>query len=220
MRFALTLTVSCLALLTAVPALAADLTAASKIDAVTVYPDAASVTRIAEVDLPDGATTLVFKGLPIDLDPASLRAEGEAIAGLTIGSVESRVAPAAAPADDGLDTRIKALRDDRESVQVTIDALEGKRGMIQHFALANPEKVALDGKPLELGQWDAAWDRVAAALAKVGGELQAARAKARDIDAEIKGLEAPRHPPATTTRPPPDPTAPLDTSPPTPATAN
>jgi uncharacterized protein (TIGR02231 family) len=201
MRFPFTATVSCLALVLSLPALAQDLTATSRIDAVTVYPDAASVTRIAEVDVPEGATTLVFRGLPIGLDPASLRAEGSATAGLTIGSLESRVAPAAAPADDGLDARIKALRDERASVQVTIEALQGKRAMIQHFAQANPEKVTLDGKPLDLAQWGTAWDRIGDALAKVGTDLQQADDKARDLDVQIKGLEASRQQPAATTGP-------------------
>jgi uncharacterized protein (TIGR02231 family) len=210
MRFALTMTVSCLALVLSLPALAEDMTATSKIDAVTVYPDAASVTRLAEVDLPEGTTTLVFRGLPIDLDPASLRTEGTATAGLTIGSVESRVAPAAAPTDDGLDARIKALRDDRETVQVTIEALDGKRAMIQHFAQANPERATLDGKPLDVGHWDTAWDRVGEALGKVGSELQQAHAKARDLDAQIKGLEASRQQPAATAGPARDVTVALE----------
>src|SRR5258708_25757916 len=66
------------------------------------------------------------------------------------------------------------------------------------------------GKRGEAGEWDAAWDRVGAALAKVGGELQQARAKARDIDAEIKGLEASRQRPAATTGPARDVTIALD----------
>ncbi len=61
---------------------AGEIEAASKIDAVTVYPDAAIVTRVAEVDLSQGDNVLVFNGLPLALDPASLRVEGAADAAL------------------------------------------------------------------------------------------------------------------------------------------
>ena len=45
------------ALCVAAPALAAEIDVKSKIDAVTVYPDAATVTRVAEVEAPAGAST-------------------------------------------------------------------------------------------------------------------------------------------------------------------
>src|ERR1019366_6044232 len=47
---------------------AAEIEAASKVDAVTVYPDAAIVTRVAEVDLSQADNVLVFKDLPLALD--------------------------------------------------------------------------------------------------------------------------------------------------------
>ena len=43
---------SLIALAAASPAFAATIETASKIDAVTVYPDAASITRVVEIDLP------------------------------------------------------------------------------------------------------------------------------------------------------------------------
>ena len=49
----------------------------SAIDAVTVYPDGATVTRTVSVDLPQGDTTLIARDFPPGLDPASLRVEGE-----------------------------------------------------------------------------------------------------------------------------------------------
>jgi hypothetical protein len=56
---------------------AADLDASSAVDAVTVYPDGASVTRVITLDLPLGDTTLVAKDFPLTLDTSSLRVEGE-----------------------------------------------------------------------------------------------------------------------------------------------
>jgi hypothetical protein len=59
----------------AAPLSAADLDTTSAIDAVTVYPDGASVTRVITLDLPSGDNTLVAKDFPLTLDPSSLRVE-------------------------------------------------------------------------------------------------------------------------------------------------
>jgi hypothetical protein len=79
-----------IAALAAAPAWAADLDATSAVDAVTVYPDGASVTRLITLDLPSGDNTLVAKDFPLTLDPSSLRVEGEAGAKLTIGAIDTR----------------------------------------------------------------------------------------------------------------------------------
>jgi hypothetical protein len=69
------------------PVQAADLNAISAVDAVTVYPDGASVTRVIQLDLPAGDTTMVARDFPLTLDASSLRVEGEAGAKLTIGAI-------------------------------------------------------------------------------------------------------------------------------------
>ena len=106
---------------------AAEIEAKSRIDGVTVYPDAASITRKVDVYLPAGSTTLVFKGLPMGIDPGSLRVEGQSSGRLTIGSVEMRVTPTVARPPDGSSlARLKQLRGDREAWQTSLDALEAK----------------------------------------------------------------------------------------------
>jgi uncharacterized protein (TIGR02231 family) len=172
---------------------AGEIEAASKIDAVTVYPDAAIVTRVAEVELSQGDNAVVFKDLPLALEPASLRVEGAGGAPLTIGAVETRLAPADAKApDDALTAKIAALRNTREELQTTIDALQAKRAMIMRFSQSGPEKLAPDAKPLDVGAWPAAWDAVEAAIAKVGADLRPALDKAHALDEDIKALESQR----------------------------
>jgi uncharacterized protein (TIGR02231 family) len=193
------LALSLLALALAAPALAGDIDAASKIDQVTVFPDAASVRRVAKIDLPSGETMLRFKDLPIALDPASLRVEGEGSGKITIGAVETQVTPGEdRPVEnDPIDAKLAALRDEREGWQSTIDALQAKRAMIMRFSTSGPDKLGGDGKALDIGQWGSAWDAVAAGLAKVGDELRPALAKARDLDEQIKALQAERQRPPT-----------------------
>jgi uncharacterized protein (TIGR02231 family) len=185
--------ISLIAFSAAFPAAAADADVVSRIDAVTLYPDAAIITRFAEVDTPAGDSVLTFRNLPLGLDPQSLRVEGAAIAAVTIGSVETHVAPAdARPGDDALTAKIAELRQQRAATQTTIDALQGKRAMIVRFSQSGPEKLSVDSKPLDVGDWSAAWDAVGAALAKVGADLTPALEKARALDAQIAALEAER----------------------------
>jgi uncharacterized protein (TIGR02231 family) len=67
--------------------------------------------------------------------------------------------------------------------------------MIMRFSQSGPEKLSPDAKPLDVGQWSAAWDAVAVGLAKLGDDLRPALAKARQLDEQIKALEAERQRP-------------------------
>ena len=183
----------------AASAFAADLEARSRIDSVAVHPDAAVVTRTFEVDLPDGASNVSLRGLPYALDPASLRVSGAGSAAISIGAVESRTAPADTKTDTANDAKLKQLRSDRAGWQVTLDALSAKQAMIQRFAQASPEKLGED-KPLDIGEWNNAFGTVGNALAKIGDELRSARARAQEIDDDIKAQEAAR--PRPSAKPP------------------
>ncbi|MDB5649228.1 MAG: hypothetical protein JWL62_748 [Hyphomicrobiales bacterium] len=183
-------------LVVTVPGFAATMEAVSHVASVTVYPDAAMVTRSAEVDLPEGTTSLVFKGLPIGLDPASLRVEGAAAGALSIGSVDTRTAPTdVRPIDSAIETRLKQLRFEREGWQSSVDALEAKKAMILRYGEASPEKLSAEAAPLEIARWPSAWDVVGQGLAKVGDDLRAARGSLRDLDDQIKALENARQRP-------------------------
>ena len=129
-------------------ALAADVELASRIDRVTVFPDAAVVTRMAALDLPAGASALVLRGLPASLDPASIRVEGEGSSGFAIGGIDVRATPGEAKPviDAELERRLKALRDERESVQGRIAATQGKKAAIERYAQASPEKLGPEVK--------------------------------------------------------------------------
>ena len=188
--------ISLIAFVAAFPAVAGEADVVSRIDAVTIYPDAAVVTRLAEVEAPAGDSVLTFANLPLGLDPASLRVEGAAEAALTIGSVETRVAPAEVEtADDAVTAKIVELRKQRAATQTTIDALQGKRAMIVRFSESGPEKLSAESKALDVADWQAAWDAVGTALAKVSADLAPALDKANELDEQIADLEAQKQKP-------------------------
>ncbi len=188
MRRILPLAFSLSALCASVPALAADIEAASRIDAVTVYPDGASVERVAEADAPAGDSRLIFRGLPPGIDPATLRVRGEGEGRVLLGAVDLKKAPAAG--ESAFDKQMKALRAERAAAQVGIDALAAKLDMTRLYGRTAPDKVGEKGMKPE--DWSAAWDAVGAGMAKTGEELRAARLAGEAIDEKIKALDAAR----------------------------
>ena len=167
---------------------AADLDVTSRVEQVVVYPDAGSVTRVADVDLPAGPSTLAFHDLPLALDPASIRVEGIVSAAITIGSVEARLAPA--PVANGVaDEKLQDLRKQRAALGATLDALEVTKAMVIHFSQTGPDKLSAGEKPLEVAQWATAWEAVGQGLARVGNNLAAMRQQAQDLDNQISALE-------------------------------
>lgn len=179
--------------LAALPALSADMDASSAIDAVTVYPDGASVTRTINVDIPAGDTTLVARDFPLSLDPSSLRVEGEAGARLTIGGIDARPPKAAPPANlPELDKRIEALKDERANLQGAIDAAAARRKFAERFAEASPAGLGEKGEARPMSEWRAAFAAVSEEIAAADTAIRDAKRKQRDLDREIARLEADR----------------------------
>ncbi|MCB1556842.1 MAG: mucoidy inhibitor MuiA family protein [Alphaproteobacteria bacterium] len=102
---------------------AKDIPANSIIKAVTVYTDRATVTRVAAVDVPAGAQTVVFRDLPALLLPDSLRATGSAQADVTIGAVASR----RVITRDLTSERERALNDQLETLQNRIRMIDAEK---------------------------------------------------------------------------------------------
>lgn len=176
------------------PSWAAEIEAASKVDTVTVYPDGASVTRLAIVELPTGASTIVLKGLPATIDPASLRVAGKASGPLSIGAVETRAAPGnpRPVIDAALEAKIKALREKRDISAARMEASERTRAMIRRYSEASPEKLSPDGKAMDAANWPAAWMAINEQLIKVNEDIRVLAAQLREIDGEIGALERAR----------------------------
>jgi uncharacterized protein (TIGR02231 family) len=181
------------AALAALPAQAADVDASSAIDAVTVYPDGASVTRLITLDLPSGDNTLVAKDFPLTLDPSSLRVEGEAGAKLTIGAIDTRPPRAAPPVNlPELDKRIEALKDERANLDGAINAATARRKFAERFAETSPAGLGEKGEARPIAEWRAAFAAVADEVASADSAIRDAERKQRDIDRDIARLESDR----------------------------
>jgi uncharacterized protein (TIGR02231 family) len=181
------------AALAAMPAQAADVEVASTVDAVTVYPDGASVTRVIALDLARGDNTLVARDFPLTLDPSSLRVEGEASARLSIGAIDTRSPRAVPPVNlPELDKRIEALKDQRADLTGAINAATARRRFAEHFADASPAGLGEKGEARPIEEWRRAFSAVAEEVASADTTIRNAEREQRDIDREIARLESDR----------------------------
>jgi uncharacterized protein (TIGR02231 family) len=175
------------------PVWATDLDASSAIDAVTVYPDGASVTRLITVDLTAGDTTLVAKDFPLGLDASSLRVEGEAATKIVIGAIDARPPRAAPPVNlPEIDKRIEALKDERVNLDGAIAAANARRKFAERFAKASPAGLGEKGEARPIAEWRLAFAAVADEVAAADTAIREAERKQRDIDREVARLEADR----------------------------
>ncbi|MCZ8261276.1 MAG: mucoidy inhibitor MuiA family protein [Beijerinckiaceae bacterium] len=174
------------AALVASAALAATIDAPSRLQEVTVYPDAATVKRTLEIDIPAGEHELRIDDLPGTIDPASLRVEGEGSDRLVIGNVDlaSRAATDAAGRPD-MQQKLAALRKERDRLQDRIDAAEGKKQMIQRAGAGEGSQ----GKPLDPDQWLKAWDLVGKGLQAVNEEMRGLRDSLEKVETEMAAFE-------------------------------
>ena len=179
------------AALATAPVRAADVDASSTVDAVTVYPDGASITRLITLDLPAGDNSAVLKDFPLTLDPASLRVEGEAGTKLTIGSIDAKAPRAAPPVNlPELDRRIETLRDQRADLQGAINAAAARRKFAERFAEASPAGIGDKGEARPIAEWRTAFAAVAEEVAAADTAIRDAERKQRELDREIARLES------------------------------
>ncbi|HJZ20397.1 MAG TPA: mucoidy inhibitor MuiA family protein [Bradyrhizobium sp.] len=182
-----------LSVLAAVQAQAADLSTTSTVDAVTVYPDGASVTRVIALDLPAGDSSAVVDDFPLGLDTSSLRVEGEADARITIGAIDTKLPRAAPPLNmPEIDKRIEALKDERADLDGAIAAATARRKFAQRFADGSPTNIGDKGEARPLAEWRAAFAAVAEEVATSDTAIRDAQRKQRDIDREIARLQQDR----------------------------
>ncbi|KRR18371.1 hypothetical protein CQ14_29925 [Bradyrhizobium lablabi] len=185
-----TASIAVLAAFAAGGARAADVAASSVVDAVTVYPDGASVTRLVTVDLPAGENSAVLKDFPLTLDPTSLRVEGEAGAKLTIGAIDAKPPRAALPVNlPELDKRIEALKDERANLQGAIDAATARRKFAERFAEVSPAGMGEKGEARPISEWRTAFAAVGDEIANADAAIRDAQRKQRELDREIARLE-------------------------------
>ncbi|HTK83610.1 MAG TPA: mucoidy inhibitor MuiA family protein [Patescibacteria group bacterium] len=168
-----------------------DIVAKSTIKAVTVYADRAKVTREAIVEVPAGAHTVVFHGLPAILVPDSIRAEGSAIAAVKFGAVTQKVVTSTdlvAPREKELSDQLESLGDQRIVLEKAKEALDKKKDFIESLGqqahLRTDENIAqIDLKP---DQWSAAAQTIYSNVSDILAAETQQDIKIRAVDKQIE----------------------------------
>ncbi len=173
---------------------AADLPVTAPIKAVTVFPDRAEVTRVVDVSLPAGATTLVIDNLPASLVPESVRVSGEGGKDVVIGSVETKPFYADAAVSEQerqLQAAIEALQDRRRSAEDRIASLQVQLDFIATIGRDMPSTANLEIQrgTMDPAKWQAAWTAMAGGAAEARAGMRTAEIEMRDIDAKTAKLQ-------------------------------
>jgi uncharacterized protein (TIGR02231 family) len=173
---------------------AADLPVNAPIKAVTVFPDRAEVTRVVDVDLPAGATTLVIENLPASLFPESVRVSGEGGKDVVIGSVETKPVYADAIVSEQerqLQAAIVDLQDRRHAAEDRIASLQVQLDFIATIGRDMPTTAnqEIQRGSMDPAKWQAAWTAMSGGAAEAHAGMRAAEIEMRDIDTKIAKLQ-------------------------------
>jgi uncharacterized protein (TIGR02231 family) len=121
--------------------MSAEIKGTSRIDAVTVYPSGAEVTRVGRVAIERGEHVILFTDLPAQALSGSLRVEGKASGTLEIGSVDTR--RVFVPRSDSavvaterkqIEDAIEKLKDERALLQAAVEAAQAQKALINNLA--------------------------------------------------------------------------------------
>jgi uncharacterized protein (TIGR02231 family) len=176
-------------------AFAAEFSPASKIDAVTVFPQGADVVRDIEIDLPMGEHSIVLKDLPQTIDAQSVRVTGDASGNLLIGSVDTRNKFQG----DGNDAKRKVLEDEikdltfeRGALDQTVSDLNSQRNILMSLADKQlvPQTTTETVKAIDAQQLGSLLDLVGSKLSVISKDALTAQKRQRDIDDRIGVLNA------------------------------
>lgn len=155
---------SVISMLLTVPMAAAELTIKPNVDAVTVFPNGAMITELADVSLPVGVTTLVIENFPNFIDIDTLRAAGQFSGVVTVQSINHRETThdISTPEIDELQKKLDALEDERGEMEDAKGSAQAQLELVEEFAKQAPRGFteALAKGADALAEWQTALDAI------------------------------------------------------------
>ena len=165
----------------------------SRIDAVTVYPRGADVTRVARISLTPGANSVLLEGLPgdIDLDRLTAMVEDETV---EVRSIRMDVREQR----DAYDAEVRRLQAAITEVNDAIEAIDDEiaiaefqlkflEGLVQDYA-SRERREAVAGQA-DIASWQQAMDSIGSGASEAMQKIRNARKLRRDQEAELSMLE-------------------------------
>lgn len=179
-----------------VPAISADFNSSSRIDHVTVYPQGADVTRVAEVNVPAGDHRIILSDLPASIDPRSIRVEGEGSSPLEIASVDTKSLYIDQSARDAqrkvIEKEIASLYDERSGLDQTIADANQQRTFLSGLADKQfiPQSTTEPVKGIDVAQLTGLLDLIGTRLSGLAKTIQTSQLRQREIDEKVNELSA------------------------------
>jgi uncharacterized protein (TIGR02231 family) len=176
------------------PVFGAEITAASAITAVTVFPSGAEIVRSADVDLVAGEHNVIIL-VPGELQRQQLRVGATAKDVLSIRSVDVRVLPPkpaeADPARQEIERQIERLADERTALDQAIADAELSREIIVSLAGRRLQPQGKEAPPAvpPPAELSALLDLVGGRIAQISKANLDARQRQREIGREIDELQ-------------------------------
>ncbi len=190
----------CFSAVISLPAKAEEIVVDSRVMAATVYNDRATLTRSAKVEIPAGAHTLIFKGLPLNIFTDSIRAQGSSSADVIFGAVEHKRDSSEdfiVPREKELHAQIEKLEDEKKVNHADKRALATARKFLENLgktaSLRENEEIA----KLELNPetWANATDGLTVKLAEnfkadlaLDIKIRTAQRKIQKLQNDLRGL--------------------------------
>lgn len=175
---------------------AAEVKGSSRIDAVTVFPSGAEITRVGKVKLERGDHVILFTDLPARAVHSSIRVEGKATGALVIGSVDSRRTfvprtddAIAATERKRVEDAIEKLKDDKAVLQTAAQAAEMQKTLIGNLAQLPTRPAPANGAAAPQPDWTQLFGLIGDRLAEAQKAILDTQIKVRTVDRQIKDLE-------------------------------
>jgi len=176
-------------------ALAGEIEAKSRIVQATVYPNRATMIREAVVDIPAGASVVLFQGLPANLLSDSLRAQGQGDSKVRFNALSHTLQTQAeliAPRERELTRRMQKVQDQRDEIQARRQALAAQRAFLEQIGRQAGQRVAEEVSELRLNaeQWTQAASVIGSSLAEILTTDLAHQVSLRELDRTLQRLKA------------------------------
>lgn len=186
----------CLLPAIAAGARAAEVKGASRIDAVTVYPSGAEVTRIGKVKVDSGEHALLFADLPANAVSSSIRVEGKATGKLEIGSVDTR-SVSVPRADDAIaaterrrvEDAIETLKDEKAALQASVVAAESQKRLIDNLTQLPTRPMPAHDASSAQPDWGQLFGLIGERAAQAQKAILDAQIRIRGVERQIKDQE-------------------------------
>ncbi len=175
---------------------AVELKSTSRVEAVTVYPSGAEVTRLAIVKLERGDHVVLLNDLPSSAIPSSIRVEGRATGRLEIGSVDSRRVHVSRTDDavvaterKRIENAIEKLKDERSGLQAAVEAAEAQKTLINNLAQLPTRPLPPNAAAAPQPDWSQLFSLIGQRIAEAQKTIIDTKIKIRETDRQITDLE-------------------------------